>query len=323
MNRVLLVGAGQIGSRHLQALRAVRPALDITVVDPSRESLSTARQRYDSAPPEAAPHRVEYCRDIGAIAPVDIAIVATASNVRRRVVEQLPAAAPVRFMILEKVLFANHIDYGAVSKAIAASGTHAWVNCPRRLWPVYRSLRERLGRRRICYHASGSKFGLMCNAIHFLDHASFLTGCSDFELDTSHLDPTPEPSKRPGFFEFNGSLIGSYKDGSRVHLECVGSGSAPLLMEILADDRRCVIMEKDGLLHESAAGNGWSPVARSFVHPLQSTLTASVVENLLAIGDCGLTGYEESCHLHLQLLQPLAKFIAGTSVKSDLDYPFT
>ena len=48
MKKVFIIGAGQLGSRHLQALKYVKEALDISVIDPREESLSTAKERYAS-----------------------------------------------------------------------------------------------------------------------------------------------------------------------------------------------------------------------------------------------------------------------------------
>src|SRR3989338_7433892 len=46
MKRIYVIGAGSIGSRHLQALKAVKRPLDITVVDPAPGALRRAEQRF-------------------------------------------------------------------------------------------------------------------------------------------------------------------------------------------------------------------------------------------------------------------------------------
>ena len=48
-------------------------------------------------------------------------------------------------------------------------------------------------------------------------------------------------------------------------------------------------------------------------------MTAWVVNDLLARGECGLTRFEESVPIHLQLLEPLAA-LASADPQS---YPFT
>jgi saccharopine dehydrogenase-like NADP-dependent oxidoreductase len=46
MNRILLVGAGQLGSRHLQGLARSENILEIHIVDPSEKNLEISISRF-------------------------------------------------------------------------------------------------------------------------------------------------------------------------------------------------------------------------------------------------------------------------------------
>ena len=48
MKRIFIIGSGQLGSRHLQALKNIDEELDIYVIDPSNKSLDVAKNRYES-----------------------------------------------------------------------------------------------------------------------------------------------------------------------------------------------------------------------------------------------------------------------------------
>ncbi len=47
MFNVAIIGAGQLGSRHLQGLKLSSSPLSITVMDSNDESLRVAKERYD------------------------------------------------------------------------------------------------------------------------------------------------------------------------------------------------------------------------------------------------------------------------------------
>ena len=47
MYNVAIVGAGQLGSRHLQGLSKVNININISVVDPKKHSLQLARSRFN------------------------------------------------------------------------------------------------------------------------------------------------------------------------------------------------------------------------------------------------------------------------------------
>ena len=104
---VALIGAGQLGSRHLQGLAKTKCPLNIVVIDPSIENLKIAEDRWGEIQNDVK-HQIRFNQDLSQLDRSDLfaTIVATGANVRRKVVEELfKCAAHVRFLILEKVLF--------------------------------------------------------------------------------------------------------------------------------------------------------------------------------------------------------------------------
>src|SRR3989344_7196196 len=160
--KIIIIGAGQIGSRHLQALRAVRHPLDIVVYDPSEKSLAQAKGRYDAFPSNASPHSVHYTQQFPEITDrgIDIAILSTNSDARRKMCENLLKFHRVKYIILEKLLFQKKSDFSIIQKLFHKSKTRAWVNCPMRIMPFYKNIKNELGNKKIIYHVSG-KFGLI------------------------------------------------------------------------------------------------------------------------------------------------------------------
>ena len=48
--RIAIIGAGQLGSRHLQGLTKIKQDIHITVIDPNPSALEIARQRFVEMP---------------------------------------------------------------------------------------------------------------------------------------------------------------------------------------------------------------------------------------------------------------------------------
>jgi len=168
---ILVVGGGNIGSRHVQGLaRATRP-LAITVTDPNPDSLKLAADRFAEAP-KAADHKLALAASLDAAPAVaDVCIVATPAGPRPQIVERIARERRARFLILEKFLFQARADYGAAERALAEAGIPAWVNCPRPMWPSYRQARAEIaGDGPVALHVvAGRAAALATNAIHFLD----------------------------------------------------------------------------------------------------------------------------------------------------------
>ena len=321
MFRIKIIGAGQLGSRHLQALKGVKQPLDIQVIDPSEASLQVAKERYDAVSTEQA-HQISFSTSFDRTDGTDVAIVATNSDVRRKALESLFDASKTKLLVIEKLLFNQRSDYAETESKLAETGAKAWVNCPMRVMPVYEKIRANIAAAPISYRVTGSQFGLVTNAIHYIDHVAHLCGCSEFELDTSGLDLTPIPSKRPGFLELNGTLVARFADGSRCEITCYSTGTAPVVVEIFNEKSRYVVRESEGKLWHAGESSKWAWLEQDAPIPYQSQITTKVIESLLNTGDCGLTPYATSARIHLQLLDPLLEFVRSQSPETT-GYPFT
>lgn len=74
------------------------------------------------------------------------------------------------------------------------SDTKCWVNHPRRMYPFYQELRQKL--KKANFSISGGDWGLACNGLHFLDLISYLSSSNDFKLNTDFLDKQLKETKR-------------------------------------------------------------------------------------------------------------------------------
>jgi GFO/IDH/MocA oxidoreductase family protein len=325
MQSVVLIGAGQLGSRHLQALKGVETPLDIHVVEPSGDAARVARERYDAVEAKAA-HRVTFHEAVSAvpaITAIDVAVVATNADRRAEAVRMLLDRTRVRYLVLEKLLFARREDYAGIADRVAAAGARAWVNCSMRIMPTYERIRQELGGGPLHYRVTGSNYGLVTNAIHYLDHVVHLTRCESFALDTSGLDPRPIASKRPGFLELTGTLLARFTDGSRCDVTSFAAGAAPHLIEVTTPRARFIVREGEGRLWRSTEAQQWAWQESAAPIPRQSEMTTWLASDLLAKGECGLAPFAGSVKTHLQLLDPLQEFVRANAPQASTAYPFT
>ncbi len=322
---VWVIGAGGIGSRHLQALKKVAIPLEITVIDPSAQSLNAAKERYESAPKGTVDHKIEYLSKIPKKKneKIDTAIIATCSDVRAAAIKELLKYNRVRYLVLEKILFSNKRDYSAIEKIIKKRGVKAWVNCSMRMMPFYMQINKELAGQKISYHVSGSKFGLITNAIHYLDHMAGIIGSTDFELDTSGLEKNIISSKRKRFLELNGTINVRFKNGSGGILTCYSDGTAPIIVEIYGKSLRCISreLERKAWISRESENWKWKEVAAPI--PLQNQLTTELVESILNTRKCDLVTYSESKKIHLKMLKPLLNFMNNNRKNKINKFPFT
>ncbi len=324
MKNILIIGAGQIGSRHLQALKAVRDSAKIFVIDPSSESLKIAKKRYELTQRGESEHILRFSNKLPQnLGEIDVAIIATNSDVRREVCETLLKRTNVHYIIFEKILFNHKNDYDDIGLSLKKHKTKTFVNFNMRMHPIYSSIKNELGGDKIFYHVSGGNFGLVTNAIHYLDHLSLLVNCRDFTINTNLLDHNPIPSKRKGFLEFTGTIEAIMKDGSQMLVTSYDTGQAPCQIIIFNKNIRIISRENEGKFWIAKKENSWSWQEILSPWPHQSEMTTHLVEGLLHNGECPLPTYQESIKIHLQMLEPLLEHLNKYSEKKYDYYPFT
>jgi hypothetical protein len=314
---IALIGAGQLGRRHLQALVKLPDSACLTVIDPAPAALAACR----AAVREVAGcerHAYDYRLEIGALPPVDFAVVATTADVRRATVERLLAATAVKNLLLEKVLFQRASDCTAIGALLQDRGVKAWVNAARRTWPFYRKLKHELQNDRVLHlRMEGSGWGLACNAYHFLDLFVYLGGGGLARLSPDGLDHRVIESKRAGYKELSGILAGTLDNGALISIRDAAGEKLPLAVLVETDRRMLRIDEKAKTLALLAG----EPLGESLVPEpmLQSNSTHRLIQEILTSGSCDLPAYEEAASLHRQMLKCFAVvFSPGTDSETAL-----
>jgi hypothetical protein len=301
---VALIGAGQLGSRHLQGLAKVERALDIYLVDPSAASLALSVERYNAVA-TCSDTKVTPLQSVADLPrAIDVAIVATTANVRFDVLNQLMAHSQVGSFLLEKVLFQDLAHYEQARQLLRDRAARTWVNCAQRLWPFFIDLRRQyVNDPDLEIVVTGSNWGLGCNSIHNTDIAHFLWeghGTHAAALDKDILN-----SKRPGFHEFTGELVSTFASGGRLRQISYARGNAPFCFHVFHPSQHLVWDVSNGKLHTADESSQWMWQPRDLAAPFQSQLTATIVTQMLDGVDCGLPAYDEAAATHMATLTAL------------------
>jgi predicted dehydrogenase len=322
--RIALIGAGQFGSRHLQALALCEQPLDLLLVDPSEASRKVAQERFESVQGSSG-HSIAYLPDPAALPEVlDVVIIATSARHRRQVVEALLPRCRIDYLVLEKVLFQSAADCREMQTVLSGYETRVWVNAPRRMWRLYRGLKEALtGKPVRQIHFSTAGWGMACNTFHMLDLFSWLADSPLETLSARFLDPDPIPARRDGFYELTGMLTGQLASGARFTITDHREGKRPLKLLIETDDACFMLQEGkaevtvlDGEAPEIEALSG---IGEQF----QSRLTNKLVESLLDQGTCALPTYDEAAAVHEIMLPVFAEVFNRNGLGEDGVCPIT
>jgi predicted dehydrogenase len=307
MYNIAIIGAGQLGSRHLQGLKKANLEMSVFVVDTNQQSLDVAKERYMEIENNPKIRSIDFLIDIDLLpSNMDIVIIATNSIPRASVAKQLLKSKKIANIIFEKFLFPSVADYSSISKLLANSASNAWVNCTRRLFPFYRELKKLVtGSTNVKMNVSGYNWGMACNSIHFIDIFAMLTGKHDFEINTSSLENIID-SKRSGYIELTGIITGkSTSEDYRFSL--ISKENYPTFsFDISTEKYRITVFENLQKAYiDTKDGNR---IEKEVKINFQSELTGIMAEQILLNGQSYLTPYAESADLHIRFLRPVINF---------------
>ena len=319
MKTIYLIGAGALGVRHLEGLLTAQTPLSITVVDPSPASLEKARESAS----KTGVHSVSFVKE-SPRGMADVAVVATTSGHRVQAVRDLLSRASIKYMVLEKMLFNRKDDYGEIEKILQKNSVHVWVNCPLRLMPLRKELRDVLQGDTFDLHISGgARYGLMTNIMHYADYACYLAGSQDFSVDTTMLEPRAVESKRAGYLELCGTITLTFSNGSRALFTTLPQVTHGRRTVISSGHVRSVIEEPAGTAMIAEQKNNWQWEEKASPIMFQSKMTGPLIEEILSTGTCGLPSYDESANVHLKILEPVRLFLEKNNIPTQAEYPFT
>lgn len=317
MKNVLLVGAGNLGRRHLQSLKNSRYPIRIFVVEPFDEARSLAKSAMEQAPGSQPEKVVSFHGSLDDIdQKIDIVIDATPATGRLEILRRTLSLG-AKDLVLEKVAFNSVGDIDQAAALIEQTSAHAWVNCPRRLNPFYIQLRTILQNEAIIrFEVNGENFGMACNAIHFIDLFSYLAQRHTYTISLDKVQNIV-PSKRSNYIEFFGAAAGAFDSGPEFKIHCHESPSG------VGFDIRVITSLNEYRINEISGQvkitdqNGRCET-QDFRQPYQSELTGPLVDAIIETRRCGLTTFSESMALHRPFINAAYELYASKYEENDM-----
>lgn len=317
MKTVSIIGAGQLGSRHLQGLKTALTELDIWVMDANPESLKVAKERYDCVASDT-PKTVHFVESIDSLpSEFDFVVIATGSKPRAAIVKSLLAHSKVKFLVLEKFLFPKLEEYDEIANLLNEKNVKCWVNCPRRMWESYKKIKQLIDPEQpVVFKKSGKNWGMCCNTVHFIDVWMYLAGDSLFEVDLGDAERQVIESKRSGYIELLGKERFSSSKGDK------------LLLGSLAEyegDSRVIIKNGDNEITVNEGTGVWTynGVEHEDKTPFQSGLTGKLADSLFTTNTCELTPYSFSTEYHKPYLKAVLDFVNNIQGTNSDSCPIT
>lgn len=318
MKTNLIIGAGQLGSRHLQGLLKIKEAQVIFVLDPSEESLKIAKDRSIEIAHQTELYFIQSWDNLPNA--FDLVIVATGANVRAVVVTKLLENYKVKNLILEKILFQDLQSYKNIEALLAQTKTPTWVNHPRRMAPYFQKIKESIAtsNEQVVFQLVGSNWGLACSALHFIDLFAFLSNSKVQSINLDWIDKQIHQSKRINHIEFTGTILGKFVNGNTFNISSLDGEIGDITIIISTNSNRWFVQEgrAQKIIHLSKE-NYFNEEISTFVTEMQSSITTTIVNQIFETRNCKLPTYSEASASHIPFIEAsLKKYTQITGIET-------
>ncbi|MDO8877147.1 MAG: Gfo/Idh/MocA family oxidoreductase [Pseudolabrys sp.] len=315
--RILVVGAGQIGSRHIQALATTEGVGAVTAVDPGAASRDTALARWRDVPGHAGKTLTLAARlaEVSRVDKFDLAIIATSAPGRVEILKDIVALG-VRRVLSEKLLFQSVAQLDVAVALCADSGVSLYPNYVYRFVSPWAAVAQQLKGRPFTLNVAAGDIGLATNVPHWLDMFQFLAGRAAVTQVGITLSKPPYASKRGGgLLEIAGAASASAANGATFTMSFDGPARSPVITLSAGGKHLTVDEETTSISGDLLDGELILQV------PMVSRTTALAVPQIMA-GKTVLPTLAETAEANRLLLRAMGAAMFG-AYADDREVPVT
>ncbi|WP_182126146.1 Gfo/Idh/MocA family oxidoreductase [Nitrosopumilus sp. b2] len=301
--KIVLVGCGNVGSRHLQALVKLKYQTTIYIIEPDKNSQKIAKKRLTDIRYSKNNHKIIWLNSLSDLdKKSDVVIVATHSKGRVDIIKKLLLSGHKRFLI-EKFVCQSTAEYNNLLSLIKKFNAKGWVNTNLQCFDGYQKIKK-------CFKPNepislsvltNSKYGLSTQAIHYLALFSWLTENNKIKLDGKYLKKELIHNKRSkSFKEFQGTLTGINDNDSFLNLTFLPSFSDSLIVKISGAHMHFIL---DEINSKILVFNENKPKKWYFEFEHVSNLTTKIIDDILKKDSCLLPSVQDSFNHHSELFR--------------------
>ncbi len=187
MINILVVGSGNVGSRHIQGLVKHNKKKFIHIVETSYKSKINTIKRIKDI--NSNFHDYKFYKNIPIInKKLNLIIISTKSGPRLTILKKILSVCNFENIILEKICFKNIKEFFDANKLLKLNKKVAYINFVRREFKFYKKLKKKINFKKTIFFQISGNFNLASNLVHFLDLLDFLNIKFDIKnLTTSNI----------------------------------------------------------------------------------------------------------------------------------------
>jgi|TARA_B110000438_G_scaffold289928_1_gene325046 predicted dehydrogenase len=299
MRKIVLVGSGDIGSRHLQALCKSTEETAIEIIEQNEKAINRTKSRLDEVKFSKDKIKFKWKKTIQDCSnESDLVIVATLAEGRAKIIKELLEKNHTRF-IIEKMVCQSQSEYDMILENMNKYNARGWVNTRYRYFDFYKKIKSRLKLAPIHISVTSSFAGLSTGTIHYMDLFNWLTETDDIKLNGDMILPKILSSKRSEkLVEFSGLINGKSEYGS-ISITYLPEDKIPHVVSIEGQEGYVIIDEISNKILNASENFAHMQYQPDYI----SNITTKIVKDILNNNNCELPTIQDLYNSHMGLFQ--------------------
>jgi predicted dehydrogenase len=206
--RLLLIGAGSMGIRHIRSIvNLLKPEVSLVVIDSNQEAVKNVQEMFSSSIDQISFTTLEEVSGY-----FDGAVVSTSAMNRKEIIQKLVVDHGIKNLLIEKPVEQSYASVCHIVDILDQYNAKAYVNFIRRPVPQYQRLLEIVqdysqfnsGVNEI--NISGGAVGIGANGIHLIDFVVWFVNAFSYRIKYAQISPDLIPSGRGKHYSDFGGL---------------------------------------------------------------------------------------------------------------------
>ena len=309
--KILFIGCGEIGSRHVQAASQIKGKNQIIIVDPSKKSKDICKKRIDSL--NKKNNFYYWIDEIDNIAlNADLCIISTQAKERVEILKKIHQTLNIKNYLIEKVVSNSFKKISALNAYSKKNKLNIWVNCKTRAYKVHKQIKSFMIKNNsidagINFKYSGGHGGLFTSAIHVIDLFIFYDKSEKLNLKYSKFEDDVFITKR-NTYDLNGTLMGVSNSSSILLIDYKDVSYRPDMYYISTINSNFIVDHENNIFFSSTLKNNWKWEKSIINEDFRiSNMSKKFIVDILTDKKCDLPTLQESMISHEFLFKSVSK----------------
>jgi predicted dehydrogenase len=248
MINILVIGGGNIGSRHIQGYLKSKKKIKLTVIEPSKKSKKILIDRIFEINKNFKNFEIyNSLKHVVKKLSFDFVLISTNSDVRLSIIRDLVKNFKFKNIFLEKIAFPNYLEFKEALSLLDKKKNNSWVNLNRRSQHFYQKIKKKIRNEQVVYFEVNGSLNLASNMLHFLDLFNFLSKYSEIKSIRTSLENFK--LQRKIFLKHSGSIFLQTRNGSFLHFND-NANKQDIVIKIVTKNYCFIINETKSIIEE-------------------------------------------------------------------------